>query len=51
VKFLKPFYEATLKFSNSTHVTSNSYFIQLCIIIKTLSDRCMNSNNFLSEVS
>jgi hypothetical protein len=27
VKFLKPFYEATLKFSSSTHVTSNSYFI------------------------
>jgi hypothetical protein len=27
VKFWKPFYEATLKFSSSTHVTSNSYFI------------------------
>jgi hypothetical protein len=51
VKFLKPFYEATLKFSCSTHATSNSYFIQLCIIQKTLSDRCMSSNHILSVVS
>jgi hypothetical protein len=51
VKFLKPFYEATLKFSSSTHVTSNSYFIQLFINIKTLSDGCMSSNPSLSEVS
>jgi hypothetical protein len=51
VKFLKPFYEATLKFSSSTHVTSNSYFIQLRIIIKTLSDGCMSCNPILSAVS
>jgi hypothetical protein len=51
VKFLKPFYEATLKFSASTHVTSNLYFIQLCIIIKTLSNGCMSSNPILSAVS
>jgi hypothetical protein len=48
VKFLKPFYEATLKFSSATHVTSNSYFIQLCIIIKTLSDGCMSCNHILT---
>jgi hypothetical protein len=51
VKFLKPFYEATLKFSSSTHVTSNSYFIQLCIIIKTLADGCMSCNPIISVVS
>jgi hypothetical protein len=51
VKFLKPFYEATLKFSSSTHVTANSYFIQLCIIQKTLADGCMSSNHILSAVS
>jgi hypothetical protein len=51
VKFLKPFYKATLNFSASTHVTSNLYFIQLCIIIKTLSDGCLSSNPILSAVS
>jgi hypothetical protein len=51
VKFLKPFYEATLKFYSSTHVTSNSYFIQLCIIQKTLADGCMSSKHILSVVS
>lgn len=51
MKFFKPFYEATLKFSTSTHVTSNLYFIQLCIIIKTLSDGCLSSNPILSAVS
>jgi hypothetical protein len=51
VKFWKPFYEATLKFSSSIHVTSNAYFIQLCIIIKTLSYGCMSCNPILSAVS
>jgi hypothetical protein len=51
VTFFKPFYEATLKFSSSIHVTSNAYFIQLCIIIKTLSDGCMNCNPILNAVS
>jgi hypothetical protein len=51
VKFLKLFYEATLKFSSSIHVTSNSYFIQLCIIIKTLSNGCMSCNPILSAAS
>jgi hypothetical protein len=51
VKFLKPFYEATLKFSSSTHVTDNLYFIQLYIIQKTLADGCMSSNHILNAVS
>jgi hypothetical protein len=51
VKFLKSFYEATLKFSSSIHVTVNSYFIQLCIIQETLADGCMSSNYILSAVS
>jgi hypothetical protein len=51
VKFFKPFYESTFKFSSSTHVTSNSYFIQLCIIINTLSDGRMSCNLILSALS
>jgi hypothetical protein len=51
VKFLKPFYEATLKFYSSTYVTSNSYLIQLCIFMKTLSDEYMSCNPILSVMS
>jgi hypothetical protein len=50
VKFLKHFYEATLKFYSSTHVTANSYFIQLCIIQNTLTDGFMSFNHILSKI-
>jgi hypothetical protein len=50
VKFLKLFYEATLKFYSSTHVTANSYFIQLYIIQNTLTDGCMSFNHILSKI-
>jgi hypothetical protein len=49
--FLQTFYEATLKFSGSTHVTSNSYFLQLCIIQNTLNDGCLSEDQVLSSVS
>jgi hypothetical protein len=42
--FLQTFYEATLKLSGSTHVTSNSYFLQLCIIQNTLNDGCLSED-------
>jgi hypothetical protein len=51
VKFLKSFYDATLKFSTSKNVTSNSYFIQLCIIQNTLNDGICSDNPILSSVS
>ncbi|XP_062158842.1 zinc finger BED domain-containing protein RICESLEEPER 2-like [Alnus glutinosa] len=48
--FLQTFYEATLKFSGSTHVTSNSYFLQLCIIQNTLNDGCLSEDEVLSSM-
>jgi hypothetical protein len=51
VKFLKSFYDATLKFSTSKNVASNSYFIQLCIIQNTLNDGICSDNHILSSVS
>ncbi|XP_059436761.1 zinc finger BED domain-containing protein RICESLEEPER 1-like [Corylus avellana] len=51
VRFLKSFYDATLKFSRSKNVTSNSYFIKLCIIQNTLNDGICSDNPILSSVS
>jgi hypothetical protein len=51
VKFLKIFYDATLKFSGSTYATSNSYLMQLCIIQRTLNDGCLSSDPIMSSVS
>ncbi|XP_059455906.1 zinc finger BED domain-containing protein RICESLEEPER 2-like [Corylus avellana] len=51
VRFLKFFYDATLKFSSLKNVTSNSYFIQLSIIQNTLNDGICNDNHILSFVS
>jgi hypothetical protein len=42
--FLQTFYEATLKLSGSTHVTSNSIFLQLFIIQNTLNDGCLGED-------
>jgi len=49
--FLQTFYKATLKFYGSTHVTSNLYFLQLCIIQNTLNDDCLSEYQVLSSVS
>ncbi|KAF7834699.1 zinc finger BED domain-containing protein RICESLEEPER 2-like [Senna tora] len=49
IKFLKVFYEATLSFSGSLHVTSNTFFQKLCDINKLLKkwyeseDRLLNN--------
>ncbi|XP_059441769.1 zinc finger BED domain-containing protein RICESLEEPER 2-like [Corylus avellana] len=51
VKFLKVFYDATLKFSGSTHVTSNLYFMQLCIIQHTLNAGCLSLDPILSAMN
>jgi hypothetical protein len=51
VKFLKSFYDATLKFSTSKNVTFNSYFIQLCIIQNTLNDGICSDNPILTSVN
>jgi hypothetical protein len=42
--FLQTFYEATLKLSGSTQVTSNSYFLQLYIIQNTLNEDCLSED-------
>ena len=48
VKFLKMFYDVTLKFSGSLHVTSNIFFKELVVMQRTLQKRAnggrMNEN-------
>ena len=39
VKFLKMFYDVTLKFSGSLHVTSNIFFKELVAMQRTLQKR------------
>jgi len=51
VTFLQTFYDATFNFYGSTYVTSNSYFLQLCIIQHTLNDGCLSLDQVLSFVS
>ena len=51
VRFLKSFYDFTLKFLSSTNVISNLYYIQLCIIINTLNNDILSDNLILSSVS
>ncbi|XP_040369412.1 uncharacterized protein LOC112187027 [Rosa chinensis] len=46
VKFLKIFYEATLKFSATKHVTSNEPLLWMCTIVGEL-DKCMASDDHL----
>jgi hypothetical protein len=48
---LQTFYDVTLKFSSSTFVTFNSYFLQLCIIQHTLNNGCLSSDLVMSSVS
>ena len=40
IKFLKVFYDATLKISGSLYVTSNMLFQQICTIEHTLNKMC-----------
>jgi hypothetical protein len=50
VKFLKTFYDATLNISGSKYVTSNLYFMELCIIQETLNEECYNSDPIVSSM-
>jgi hypothetical protein len=45
LKFLKIFYMVTLKFSDSLHVTSNSFFNELIYMHTKLLQLCKSSNN------
>ena len=38
VRFLETFYDITLKFSGSTYVTANKYFIEICNIYQELNE-------------
>ena len=40
VKFLKLFYEVTLRFSGSLYVTSNVFFNKLCVMKTELTNLC-----------
>lgn len=51
VEFLKTFYEVTLKFSASEHVTSNTFFHEICIIQRWLSELCLSSDCLLSTMA
>ncbi|XP_060670771.1 zinc finger BED domain-containing protein RICESLEEPER 2-like [Ziziphus jujuba] len=47
VQFLKGFYDVTLKFNASLHVTSNIYFHQISSIQKQLDDLCVSEDDRL----
>jgi hypothetical protein len=51
VTCLYTFYDAALMFSGLTYVTSNSYFMQLCIIQHTLNGGCLSLDQVLSSMT
>ncbi|XP_024032219.1 zinc finger BED domain-containing protein RICESLEEPER 2-like [Morus notabilis] len=51
VQFLKTFYEVTLKFSASQHVTSNTFFHEICSIQRQLSELCESRDCLLSTMA
>ena len=44
VKFLKLFYNATLRFSGSLYVTSNAFFIEIMLIKNAIIELCDNED-------
>ncbi|KAL4566910.1 hypothetical protein LXL04_031036 [Taraxacum kok-saghyz] len=50
-KFLKIFYEATLKFSASKFVTANSYFHEICTVRGRILKLCANNQSILKEMA
>ncbi|XP_062114457.1 zinc finger BED domain-containing protein RICESLEEPER 3-like [Humulus lupulus] len=44
VRFLETFYEITLKFSGSTYVTANKYFIEICNMQQELYDLAVDDD-------
>ena len=51
VKFLKIFYDSTLRISGSLYVTCNLLFQELCIVQTSLSKLCENRDPFLSVMA
>jgi len=51
VKFLKIFYMVTLRFSNSLHVTLNSFFNELIYMHTNLLQLCKNKDNLSSGMT
>ena len=51
VKFLSTFYEVTLKFSGTLHVTSNNFYHEICEIHTQLSDLAASSDPLLSTMA
>ncbi|XP_062093497.1 zinc finger BED domain-containing protein RICESLEEPER 2-like [Humulus lupulus] len=51
VKFLSTFYEVTLKFSGTLHVTSNNFYHEICEIHTQLSDLACSSDPLLSTMA
>ena len=47
VKFLKLFYNATLRFSGSLYVTSNSFFMEIILIKKAIKKLFSNKNDMM----
>ena len=51
VKFLKLFYEVTLRFSSSLYVTSNVFFHELCVMKTELTNLCESEDPLLSMMA
>src|SRR5262249_46920155 len=51
VKFLKLFYQVTLRFSGSLYVTSNSFFYDVVGIHSKLNQLCENENFLLGSIA
>lgn len=50
-KFLKIFYEATLKFSASLFVTANSYFHEICTVRGRILKLCASDQSILKDMA
>lgn len=48
---MQTFYDVTLKFSASLHVTSNTYYHEMCEIQTQLQDLAISDNNLLSTMA
>ena len=51
MKFLKLFYEVTLRFSGSLYVTSNVFFNKLCVMKTELTNLCESEDPLLSMMA
>ncbi|PON48452.1 Ribonuclease H-like domain containing protein [Parasponia andersonii] len=50
-KFLKTFYEATLEFSTSLYITSNTYFLEISIVHGKLINWCSSKDSILTNMA